>query len=109
LSFKKGALRETGFKGASCGPLWVKFQDRDFLSDIRSAGFDPESIRITINPAKPVTKPLWEQQPDENGQYTCPECGAKVEKPDLCGPCYDAAAAEHKRQTVRDRAALSEG
>lgn len=111
LSFRKGALRETGLKGAACDPLRERLQDADFLAAIRSAGFDPESIRVTISPVttEPKKIPLWDQTPDENGQYTCPECGEKVDRPDLCGPCHEAAAKEHRRNTVRERAALSEG
>ena len=109
LSFKKGDLRETGFKGASCEPLRKVLSDPEILTAIHHAGFDAESIRITINPVKPNQKPLWEQEPDEDGRYCCPECGEKVDKPDLCGPCYEAAAKEHRQNVVRERAVLSEG
>jgi ParB/RepB/Spo0J family partition protein len=107
LSFKKGDLRETGFKGGTCEPFRKLLLDPEFMQAIHHAGFNAESIRITIDPTKVEPKPLWEQEPDEDGRYCCPECGIKVDAPDLCPDCYKAAEAEHKKNAVPKRAGLN--
>ena len=113
LSFKKGKIRQTGFIESECNALNEIFTDAGLLEKIGAAGFDPASLRISVKPAggpdpnqKPL--PLWEQEPDENGQYQCPQCGAKVDRADLCPDCREKAAADHRQNMVEDRAALSE-
>ena len=57
LSFtKSGALRKTGFDG-ECKPLADIFESPNLLDAIRSAGFDPDSIRVSIKPAAPSIDP----------------------------------------------------
>lgn len=114
LSFKKGHLKQTGYRERTCDPLKEVLQSPELIDAIKAAGFLPESIRISIKPDlspkadDQLPLPLWEQTPDENGQYVCPECGVKVDKPDLCGDCYAEAKEEFKRNAIKDRARLSE-
>jgi len=49
LSFKRGELRQTGFTASKCDPLFKQLDDEEFLGAIREAGFDPETIRVTID------------------------------------------------------------
>lgn len=57
LSFnKKGHLKKTGFD-RECEPLSDILKSPDLLDAIRTAGFDPESIRVSIKPAAPVADP----------------------------------------------------
>jgi ParB family chromosome partitioning protein len=50
LTFKKGRLNHTGYKEKSCEPLKDVFRNPDIIQAISEAGFDPDSIRVTINP-----------------------------------------------------------
>ena len=57
LSFKKGKIRQTGYKDASCDPLKDIFQSPDLIESIEAAGFDPQSIRVTINHVSSESSP----------------------------------------------------
>ena len=53
---KKGDLKKTGFDG-ECEPLTDILKSPDLLDAIRTAGYDPESIRVSIKPVAPAVDP----------------------------------------------------
>jgi ParB/RepB/Spo0J family partition protein len=50
LKFKDGELKRTGVRGVSCEPIENLLENSDFISAVAAAGFDPDSIKVSIVP-----------------------------------------------------------
>lgn len=49
FSFKGDQVRTTGMKNAACEPIATVLQDDEFIRRIEAAGFDPKTIRISVD------------------------------------------------------------
>lgn len=50
FKFKEGTFSKVGLKGDTCPPIIEAFNNDELLNAISEAGFDPDTLRVTVKP-----------------------------------------------------------